>query len=96
MMKRKTGWKWDFEKRIDFQSLLKQGYNLSKIRDIWAEYNSYDVLPSLQSMSREVKMGLDEDEKENSQFVKYDLIKVYKNLIGENAVKYIMKHGDEL
>lgn len=97
-MSKKRGietWKWDFEKRLDFQSLLQQGYTLPKVISIWKESGIYDITPSMTSLSKEIRLGLTEEERKNKQYVKYDIMRVYKNLVGDKAFEYILSHKGE-
>ena len=79
--------KWDLDKRIAFQSLLRQGYSLRQIFNMWMEVHGNS--PTISTLSREVALGLTEEEYQNKQYVKYDIIKVYEKLIGADAVEYI-------
>lgn len=83
---------WNLSKRINFQSLLKQGYSLAKVYDIWTEMHGESL--SVASLGKEVALGLTPEEYKNKQYVRYDIMKVYKNLLGEDAVEYIQENGN--
>ena len=90
-MSRRKKIEWDLTKRIALQKYLRQGYTLSNICEMWAEAgDEYRMSPV--TLSREVKLGLSAKESAEKRFIKYDICRVYENLIGVDAVEYIQKN----
>ena len=61
-------WRWDLEKRIRFQTMLQQGYTLTTIQSIWKENNIYSESPTISALSKEVRLGLTDEEAESKRY----------------------------
>lgn len=84
-------WKWDLEKRIAFQELLKQGYSLPAIQSIWKETDIFSESPSISALSKEVRLGLTEEQAKMKRYVKYDVVRAYNNLLGKDTLDWLVK-----
>ncbi len=83
-------WKWNLEKRIAFQGLLKQGYSLPAIQSIWKEEKMFSESPSISALSKEVRLGLTEEQAKMKRYVKYDVVRAYKNILGKGTLEWLV------
>lgn len=88
-------WRWDLEKRIRFQTMLQQGYTLTTIQSIWKENNIYSESPTISALSKEVRLGLTDEEAESKRYVKYDVVKAYRNILGEGTLDWLIDNAEK-
>lgn len=86
----KGDFKWSFSKRVELQGLLKLGYSLNQVVEMWKDQYGYS--PTYVSIKNEVKKGLSEDDYKMRLYLNYDVYTVYLNLLGEDVVNFIKKH----
>lgn len=93
MRKRGKVVNWDFELRRELSVLLKEGFNLSQVVSYWNEIKGFS--PTIATLQNEVRKGLTEEEFEKKFYLKYDIFKVYRNLLGDDAIEFIARSYSE-
>lgn len=85
----RTKKEWNLHMRQILQQYLAKGYTLTKIAESFQKAGEGYENFKLNDISTEVKRGLTEEEKENRQYVMYDIVKAYETIIGEDAVQFL-------
>lgn len=86
---------WNLEKRLTLKKYLQQGFNITNIYKQWSKLsNDYSEF-NKKDISAEIKRGLTEEEIKSRQYIKYNIYKVYEELIGADAVQYISEYKED-
>ena len=84
--------KWNLKMRKSLQAYLKEDLLLKTIfEEFKALGGDYGKL-TYRDITREVKNGLTEAQIKNRQYAKYDIVRSYMNILGDDAVDYIKTH----
>ena len=83
---------WNLSMRLALQAYLRQGYSMTTILEEFHRIGGEYEKLSFNLISKEVKLGLTESQIKDRRYVKYDVARVYENLIGKDAADYLRKH----
>lgn len=87
--------RWSLENKKVLMNLLKDGYQIKKIAEMWENLDDDRFRFSYGQILREVRNGLTEKELLNKQFARYSVLQSYKNDIGEEAYNYIIVEANK-